>query len=84
MAEAKTPLESAPIAFFEIMNEDIEPVYIELKGWEADISNLTSLDELPQAFNDFMRFIEDFVGVPFDIISIGPGREQTLIINKNL
>ncbi len=69
---------------FEIMNEEIEPVYHELKGWGADISNLTSLNELPQEFNDYMRFIENFVGVPFDIVSIGPGRKQTLMINKNL
>lgn len=56
----------------------VEPVYTELKGWQCDLTGYTSESELPQAFLDYVKFLEDELGVPVKYISIGPDREQTI------
>jgi len=56
----------------------IEPVYKELKGWKTDMSKMTSEDEFPQAFKDYISFLETELETPISIISIGPDREQTI------
>ncbi len=62
---------------------ECEPVYETLAGWTNDISNARSLDELPQNAITYLNFIEEAVGVPINIVSVGPGRRET-IVNKNL
>lgn len=57
---------------------DVEPVYVELKGWMCDLTRYTDESELPQAFLDYVKFLEDELGVPVKYISIGPDREQTI------
>ena len=59
--------------------EKVEPVYTELKGWDQDISGITTWDELPSSAQEYIRFIEDYLGVPFKIISTGPKRNETII-----
>ena len=61
------------------VNMPIEPIYREFKGWNKDITQATSLDELPQELNNYISFIEKEVNVPFTIISVGPDRKQTII-----
>ena len=63
---------------FEI-NEPIEPVYKEFKGWKTSIEQAKNENELPQALMDYVRFIEKETGVPVKIISVGPDREQTIV-----
>jgi len=48
-------------------------------GWEEDISKCQSYDELPSQARDYLEFIEEFVGAKIAIVSVGPGREQTII-----
>ncbi|MCJ7832622.1 MAG: adenylosuccinate synthetase, partial [Actinobacteria bacterium] len=57
-----------------------KPVYEELKGWDEDISGITEFDELPQAAQDYLRRLEELVGVPIRIASVGPSREQSLSV----
>lgn len=57
----------------------IEPVYTELKGWQTDMTKMTSEDEFPQEFKDYVAFLERELETPIKIISIGPDREQTII-----
>jgi adenylosuccinate synthase len=52
--------------------------YEELPGWEEDISDCRSEDELPAAARDYLQFISEFVRVPVALISVGPGREQVI------
>lgn len=59
--------------------EAVEPVYTELKGWDKDISGMTQWDELPEAAKEYIAFIEDYIGVPFKIISTGPKRRETIL-----
>lgn len=57
---------------------DIEPIYREFPGWMTDISKFTQFDELPQALKTYIQFIENEVGVPISIVSVGPDRKQTI------
>tara|TARA_Y200000002_G_scaffold61471_1_gene46709 strand:+ start:8856 stop:10130 length:1275 start_codon:yes stop_codon:yes gene_type:complete len=59
--------------------EKVEPIYTELQGWDQDISGITTWNELPSSAQEYIRFIEDYLGVPFKIISTGPKRNETII-----
>ncbi len=66
---------------FPLSTEELfhcEPVYLEVPGWESDISGVRSFEELPGQAKDYIRLVEELAGVPVRIISVGPGREQTL------
>jgi adenylosuccinate synthase len=54
-------------------------VYETLPGWREDISDCRTLDELPPNARAYLRFIEQYVGVPIRLISVGAGREQTIM-----
>ena len=56
-----------------------EPIYAELPGWRTDMSRMKSEDEFPEEFNAYLTFLEDELGVPIKIVSVGPDREQTII-----
>ena len=58
--------------------EGVEPVYVELPGWKTDLTRMTSEDEFPEEFNAYISFLEDELGVPIKIVSVGPDREQTI------
>ncbi len=56
----------------------IEPVYTEFPGWEKDLTGIRKESELPQEFKNYIKFMEDYLGVPISIISLGPDREATI------
>ncbi len=56
----------------------IEPVYVDVPGWQVDLTKLTSESELPEAFMDYVKFLERELETPITILSIGPDREQTI------
>jgi len=58
--------------------EKTKPIYEEMPGWDEDISKCTQWDQLPAAAQAYFKRIEELVGVPIAIISVGPGREQTI------
>ncbi len=60
------------------IEKGIEPVYEELPGWNTDMTKYTSESEFPQAFKDYISFLEAELETPIKIISIGPDREQTI------
>jgi adenylosuccinate synthase len=66
-----------PLCLSEI--EKVKPVYTELSGWHTDISRITNWDDLPDAAKAYIEFVEDYLGVPFTIISTGPKRPETII-----
>lgn len=61
------------------INEPIEPVFKEFKGWDTNISNIDSYDKLPIEFREYLNYIENEVKVPIKIVSVGPDREQTIL-----
>ncbi len=64
--------------------EKAEPVYEETEGWNSDISDIRSLDGLPEAAFRYVKKIEELTGVPISILSVGPKRSQTIILRKDL
>ena len=55
------------------------PIYEEWPGWQKSTVGATDFAELPQKARDYLARIEELAGVPVDIISTGPDREQTII-----
>ncbi len=62
---------------------ECKPVYETMPGWKSDISGIRSLEELPEEARNYLRRIEELTETPVDIISVGPGREETIVL-KNL
>jgi adenylosuccinate synthase len=58
---------------------ECKPVYEELPGWQESTVGVTNVDELPAKARAYLARIEELAGVPVDIISTGPDREQTII-----
>ncbi|MBQ4034260.1 MAG: adenylosuccinate synthetase, partial [Paludibacteraceae bacterium] len=61
------------------INEGVEPVYKELKGWNTNMNGVKSASEFPKEYNEYLKFLEDYLKVPIVIVSVGPDREQTII-----
>ena len=55
-----------------------KPMYEEHKGWDEDITGVTEFTDLPQAAQDYIRRLEEVIGVPIRVASVGPSREQSL------
>ena len=55
----------------------LKPTYKSLPGWKDDITKVRSAGDLPDNARAYLRFIEDFVGVPVGIISVGPERDAS-------
>ena len=65
---------------YNIEEKNVSVNYTEIKGWHEDLTKMSKAEELPQTLNDYISFIEDFVGVPVKIVSVGPDRKQTIIV----
>ncbi len=61
------------------INDGVEPIYMEFAGWKTAMDKMTSEDQFPQNFVDYVKFIESYLGVPVKIVSVGPDREQTIV-----
>jgi adenylosuccinate synthase len=62
--------------------ESCSPVYEDMEGWREDISGARNLEELPKNARAYIRRIEEFVGVPVAVISVGSGRDETIITHN--
>lgn len=56
----------------------VQPVYESLEGWPQEISGARREDDLPMQARRYIEYIEQFVGVPVEIVSVGPDRAQTI------
>lgn len=57
----------------------VAPVYETLPGWSEDISGVRRLEDLPANARAYLRRISELVGRPFEVVSVGPDREQTIL-----
>ena len=60
------------------IDENVEPVYEEFPGWQTDLTHCTKEEELPEAFINYVNFLERELQTPIRIISVGPEREATI------
>lgn len=63
---------------YNIEPENVSVNYTEFKGWQADLTKMTSDNELPVNLNSYIDFIEKELEVPIKIVSVGPDRKQTI------
>ena len=61
------------------VTDDLKPIYTEIKGWKTDMTKFTDEAQFPKEFNDYIAYLEEKLGVPITIVSVGPDREQTII-----
>ncbi|MEO8223269.1 MAG: adenylosuccinate synthase, partial [Gammaproteobacteria bacterium] len=59
---------------------DVEPVYEEFPGWSGSTQGVRTLDGLPAAARDYLRGLEEIVGVPVDMVSTGADRDHNIIL----
>ena len=58
------------------------PCYEEIAGWPEDISMVRHLTDLPDKTRDYVKWIEDLTDTPVMLLSVGPGREETLLLKN--
>ncbi len=73
-------LENFPSTAKEL--ERVRPVYETLPGWRKETTKVKSLKDLPPEAKNFLRFIEDYLGVPIYMVSTGPQRDETIEIKS--
>ena len=61
---------------------ECRPVYESLPGWRQDIREIRTYGELPRLARNYLARIEELAGVPIQIISVGPGRDETIVLNN--
>ena len=61
---------------------ECQPVYETLPGWQTDISGIRKYDELPEAARRYVERIAEVTGVPLGIVSVGPNRNQTIVLEE--
>ena len=63
---------------------EVEPVYETFSGWKTDISGIRSYDDLPENARKYLERMAEITGIALGIVSVGPSREQTIVLAKDL
>lgn len=61
--------------------EQVEPIYEELPGWQGSVCGARQYEDLPEEARRFLRFVEKFLKLPVRLISVGPGRSETIVLD---
>lgn len=69
---------------FDVLSDDMTPVYEELPGWTEDLTNLSSIDGIPASLENYIEYLEKELETPITIVSVGPDRTQTLMRKSEL
>ncbi|MFK5857005.1 MAG: adenylosuccinate synthetase, partial [Bacteroidota bacterium] len=64
---------------YDDTNELVTPVYTELSGWATDMVEDSTYEQLPIELKDYVKYIEEKVGVPIKLVSYGPDRKETIL-----
>lgn len=67
---------------YSINENEITPIYKEIKGWNKDLTKKTKFEELPKELLNYVSFLEKELETPITIISVGPDRSQTISIKN--
>lgn len=73
------------IDYFPASLEDLakcEPIYEEFDGWDDSVADARSYEELPENAKIYLKRIEEFTGARISIISVGPRRDQTMVVGE--
>ena len=64
---------------YDISSVEIKPIYKKIKGWNQDLTGLKDMKDAPQAFLDYITYLEQELHTRISIVSVGPDRAQTII-----
>jgi len=70
--------ETMPATLAEL--ERCRPVYEDLPGWQDNIRGVRRLEDLPANTRNYLKRVEELAGVPIQLISVGPDREETILV----
>jgi adenylosuccinate synthase len=70
------------VPYHQSVMHKVRPVYETLPGWGHDIERAERLEDLPGAARDYVRYVEETVGVKVTFVGVGPGREQTVVLPR--
>jgi adenylosuccinate synthase len=73
-------IETVPASIRKL--ERCKPIYEEFKGWNTPTTECTSWDELPEQAKKYIKYLEKLTGVKVSILSVGPKRESTLLLDR--
>ena len=60
--------------------DNVKPIYKDFRGWKKDMTKCKSQDEFPEEFREYVSFLENYLETRIGIISVGPDREQTIVL----
>ena len=63
-------------------SKEVKIIYKELDGWMTDISKITKYEDLPENCKKYLKFIEEFLGCPISMVSVGPERTQNIYLRE--
>ncbi|MGH9030721.1 MAG: adenylosuccinate synthase [Acidimicrobiia bacterium] len=70
------------VPYHQSVLHKVRPVYETVPGWGSEIDGAARIDDLPSAARDYVRFVEELAGVPVTFVSVGPSREQTVVLPR--
>jgi adenylosuccinate synthase len=70
------------VPYHQSVMHKVRPIYETLPGWGTEIDDVSDIEDLPVAARDYMELIERLAGVPISFVSVGPGREQTVVLSR--
>ncbi|MCX7696029.1 MAG: adenylosuccinate synthase [Caloramator sp.] len=78
-------LDGNVIDYFPASLDDLErckPIYREFDGWDSSVEKARTFDELNENAKKYLKFIEEYTDTRISIVSVGPNRSQTMVVNK--
>ncbi len=70
------------VPYHQSVLHKVRPIYETLPGWGTEIDDVSRIEDLPGAARDYVQFIERLACVPISFVSVGPGREQTVVLSR--
>ena len=70
------------VPYHQSVLHKVRPVYETVRGWGTEIDGAARIEDLPGAARDYIRFVEELAGVRVSFVSVGPGREQTVVLPR--
>ncbi len=70
------------VPYHQSILHKVKPIYETLPGWGSEIETAERREDLPSQARDYVQFIEDFTGVHVSFVSVGPERDQTVVLPK--
>src|SRR6185295_15347126 len=70
------------VPYHQSVLHKVRPIYETLPGWGCEINHAERIEDLPSSARDYVRFVEQLIGVPVTFVSVGPARDQTVVLPR--